>query len=303
MTKIKNLKNREQQWQKDRKSFYENSTALRFIDLYFKVKKGVRCIAGHVENYKYPSYYKHNDTKDKLKMMTLPDADNNTYWHLKHYYCIHSFQFIFDKRVLEWMNMFKINEKKEMGKVYIETIIDNIIGLCPVLDIDAPVDPLIFEQTGKEIKLNFFDHIDSFNDAINIIHKTLEREDTRYNKLFTGNGLKIELESCYAGINGDIDTVLDYAENFKNLFQKLQDDKLGDKFKVHICNSSIPWNDYFKCPFSFHEKMPRITLPLPKGDIDAKWLDRVSNVNNVMKDYNIIDEIIDKCDNDWEVLW
>lgn len=277
-----------EQWQMDRLALYKGSGALDFIKNYFDVKQGVRCIAGHYIDYpnSSPRYWEHNG--NNCRMMTLPDVGSGKWSALIDFNCVHSFMHIFDKSVLEWMPY----------ESRIETAEDSIIGMCAVLDIDTP-----YESNDEFAKrLDFFDFIPQFNNVISVVDSELEELGEEYNILFSGNGLKIE----FAGFYGD--DWEDYEEDFLDLIDKLKDEcGLGDPLKVHVDNNQAPWNDYFKCPFTFHEirncniKKHRISMPVAKGEIDAEWLEYVSDVNTVMNNYNVIEEIIKRAR--WEKLW
>lgn len=269
--------------QKDRIDFYENSSAADFINRYFDVQKGVRYIVGHVENRskrgRQPSYrlYKNN----RCKPIALPKAFGNKGSPFRDYYCNHAFIYTFNDHGDEWF------DEKEKKTLYTE----NILGMNQVIDLDMPDDP----EGEKSRRLNFFDYINEFDGIISEVDKTLKKWDENYNLMFSGNGIYMLLQGCYE------DNLNDYIDNIINLVDKLKETELGNESKVHICNSGAPWNDYMKIPFTFHETRPRMSVPLSKGKIDGEWLDRVSNVNNVMKDYSIVDEIIERCR--WDKIW
>lgn len=283
------MDNEMEKWQEDRLALYKGSGALDFIKNYFDVKEGVRCIVGHYIDYPVtqPRYWEHNG--NYCRMMTLPDIESGKYTSLIDFNCVHSFMHIFGKNILEWMPY----------ESRIDTSEDSIIGMCAVLDIDTP-----YESNDEFAKrLDFFDFVPQFNNAISVVDDELEELGEDYNIMFSGNGIKIE----FAGFYGD--GWEDYEEDFLDLIDKLKSDEceLGDPLKVHVDNNQAPWNDYFKCPFVFHERLNsnvkkhRISMPITKEEIDAEWLEHVSDVNVVMKDYKIIEEIIKRAR--WENLW
>lgn len=294
-----NLVNMED-WQKERIDFYINSGALKFIEEYFNVKKGVRCIVGHLRNYpsKKPVYYEYgrDDNKNLCRAITLPDhnKDSGLYNNLVNFNCVHSLIDTFNISVLEWMDIVS----------HRQNIVDNVCGLNLIIELDAPYDSL--ERGAK--RLNFFDFIDEFNRCVNIIGKYLDDVGEEYNIMFSGNGIYIMLEGFY-----EIDSLLDYKENFIRLMDNIKEDnsELDNPIKVHIDNKSCPWNDYFKIPFTFHEKRPRISIPLSKDEIDGKWLNEVSDISNIfVRDnfydcdnfcYDVINEVISKCE--WRKIW
>ncbi len=269
-------------WQKQRLNFYTKSEALDFIKKYFNVKKGVRCVACHYREYPKKGRHQYEHFENKVRMITIPHIKNEIPNILTDFNCVHSFMRIFRKSVLEWMDI----------KDYLPTIRNSSIGMNAILEIDTPYVSL--EE--KSPRIDFFDCINDINNTIKIIDKELENINEKYNMMFSGNGLYFILEGYY-----NEDTFMDYKENFINLFENMQKNGLGDKLKVHIDNKLAPWNDYMKIPFTFHERKPRITVPLPKGDIDTEWLKRVSHTTNIMNNYTIISEIIKTAN--WEKLW
>jgi len=268
---------------KDRMAFYKNSSATDFINYYFNVQKGVRYMVGHVENRaelgRMPSYrmYKNNKCK-AIKLSTILDEKDNPF---REYYSNHAYIYTFKDHKDKWFN---IEQKKTM---YTE----NILGMNQVIDLDMPEDP----KGEKARRLNFFDHIDEFNVVISKIDKKLTDLEENYNLMFSGNGIYFVLEGYYE------DNLSVYIDNIINLIDHFKETEFGDKSEVHVCNNAAPWNDYFKLPFTFHESRPRMSVPLRKGKIDGDWLDKVSDISNVMNDYSIVDDIIEKCR--WEKLW
>lgn len=274
-------------WQKDRISFYHKSGVLNFIENFFDVKKGIRCVVGHEKDmYRLkhePSYRLWEN--GKCRGYTLPDPISRKYDILRDYWCVHSLMYTFDKSVLTWNDA---SNSKSMFR-------DRRVGLNAVIELDSPDDP----SSDKAKRLTFFDHIAEFDSVISKIDKILENETTEYNLMFSGNGIYVMLEGYYGE---DLLEEGCFKQNFSNLLDTLKEKEgLGDKMRVHVDNAKAPWNDYFKICFTFHETRPRISIPLPKGKLDGKWIDKVSNVNNVMNDYSIIDEIIKKAE--WKKIW
>lgn len=304
------------EWQKQRLDFYNDSGALDFIKNYFDVKKGFRCIAGHEMNmYELNHQPVYRVWKDnKCRAFTLPDYITKKYTVLIAYGCVHSFIYAFNESALKWNDA--INSRP--------LFIDNRIGLNPTIELDTPDDP----TSNKARRLTFFDYIDEFNEAISIIDNlfkeieenacniTGETCNLEYNLQFSGNGIYIHLEGCYDD-NFFIEETKsserlgewtirtsEIVDNFVNILDTLKYERgLGDKDKVHVCNSKAPWNDYFKIPFTFHETRPRISIPLPNEKLDSKYIDRASNTINIFNDinYSLTKEIIEKCI--WKKIW
>lgn len=274
-------------WKKDRIKFYEESDVKQFIDNFFDVKKGVRCIAGHEKDmYRLkhqPSYriWENN----QCRAITIHDPISKKYDALVDYWCNHTFMYTFDKSILDWND----------GLNSIPMFRDNRIGLNAVIDLDSPDDP----GSNYAKRLTFFDYIDDFNNVINRIDKFLGDYTTDYNLQFSGNGIYINLEGYY----GDDILEEDCARDmFINLLDNLREKQgLDNKLKVHVDNAGAPWNDFFKLPFTFHETKSRVSIPLPKGELDGEWINRVSNVNNITTDKSIVNEIIKKAK--WDKIW
>ena len=274
-------------WINNNKDFYENSNAYEFIEKYFEVKKGVKCIAVHPKSYSinkalyrlnwadklvkfYPDYYDTPINSDFKRMRTLSKEN------LINSKCTHSFMHIFDEKVLNWYSKSHSTLPEE-----------SIVGINAVLDLDAP-------SNGTSRK-DIFDSINDFNIAINTISKALDEIDQEYNQMFSGNGVYIILKGYYKK-----NLIKRYTDNLITLIENLQMYEF-DQLKVKLDNARTPWNDYFKIPFTFHEKKPRISCPLPKGELDAKWLNEHTDISKIKDDYSLVDEIIKEAN--WEILW
>lgn len=275
-------------WQMERYKFYKESKALDFIKDYFDVKDGVRCIAVHHPKGKenpdkiYRGYQYQNN---KQRLVTFyPEL-------LINYNCIHSYMYIFDRKVLDLV------EQDDAIKLYRASA----VGINAILEIDSPNE----SEDKRAKRLDIMDYIPELNDTISIIDKQLEDGDNYsgedYNILFSGNGIYIILEGYYPRLDNEVENLLTYKDNFINLFENVLGE-LRDKTKVHIDNAEAPWNDYMKIPFTFHEKTPRISIPLPKGEeIIKEDLQYYSDADNAIKNPEIVEEIIKRAK--WEKLW
>lgn len=274
-------------WIADNTALYENSSAYNFIEKYFNIKNGVRCIATHPESYfinnhQYrlnwegkvvnfsPKYYDSPVNSNYQKMRTLSKET------LINSRCTHSFMFAFDKKLLNWY-----------PKSHPTFPAESIIGINAVLDLDAP-------KIGTYRK-DIFDSIDEFNIAINVLSKALDEIDQEYTQMFSGNGVYFILKGYYKK-----NLIKRYSYNLINLIKNLQMYEFSD-LKVKLDNARVPWNDYFKIPFTIHEKKARISCPLPKGEIDAKWLKEHTDLNKIKENYSLIDEIIKEAN--WKKIW
>ena len=272
MTKIKTL-------HKKRSDFYNKSNAMNFIKDYFDVKEGIRCVIGHEKNYLMPTYRIWNN--NKIKSNCRPMLGDSLDKYLKKYNCNHTFIYTYKKEIDNWY------PKTDKIKMYE----NNVVGMNQVIDLDMP-DDIEGEKCRRQ---NFFDRVDEFNHVIDTVGGRLNDFGEEYQLMFSGNGIYMLLQGYYE------ENLDDYRNNIINLIDHLKETDLGDKSKVHICNKGAPWNRYYKLPFVFHETRPRMSVPLCNGKIDGEWLDRVSNVDNVLNDYTIVDEIIEKCR--WNKIW
>lgn len=273
-------------WHEKRVDFYQNSGALEFINDYFDVKKGVRFIVGHEKPFTTPKRYEYgyevNHSNDELRALTIPDYQTKKFTPLKKYWCIHSNIYTFDKSMLNWIKAYDREN----------TFANNRVGINAIIDLDSPDDPNI----DKAKRLTFFDHNQQFDDAINIIDKKLDELGENYNLMFSGNGIYVMLEGYYE------DNFLQYRDDVINLVDDLKENHdLDNKNKVHIDNKSFAWSFYYKIPFTFHDKRDRISIPLPKGEIDIEWLNEVSNSNNILNDYTLVSKITKK--SNWNKIW
>lgn len=277
-----------EQWQQQRIEFYNiNNKVIDFLNKYFNVSKGKRCIVGHVKDmYKLkrqPTYRIYGN--NQCRALTIPDAITNTYSPLKDYWTVHSYMYIFNECVLNWTNL---SMRKEIMK-------NSLVGLNAVIELDSPEVP----NSETAVRTSFFDYIQDFDLAINHIDKKLTNLGEDYNLMFSGNGIYIILEGYYE------DNLQDYITNFINLIDTLKEvEGLGNSLKVHVDNKSAPWNDYFKIPFTFHEKRQRISIPLPKEKLDEEWIDYISHTDNIINNNHIswcVNDIIKKAN--WKKLW
>lgn len=271
-----------EQWQIDRQKFYVESSALGFIKDYFDVKNGVRCISAHpIEYVKNGSRIQYIYGNNQQKMYTFyPEV-------LIKYNCVHSFMYIFDSKVLEWVDQDKS----------LDLYRGAAIGINAILEIDSPYESL--EKGAK--RLDIMEFVPELNNTIYRICKILDDIGEEYNILFSGNGIYIILEGYYPRLENNVENLGVYKQNFINLFQTLQETELGNDLKIHVDNKGAPWSDYMKIPFTFHEWLPRMSIPLPKGEVIKEDLEYFSSVNNIMNDYTIIDNIIKWAK--WEKLW
>lgn len=290
-------------WQNERMKFYAESGLLSkggFFDEYFKLRQGVRCVAGHFIDYpdRSPQYYEY-DNQGNCRMITLPDCDGK--WnYLVDWYTVHGFMFAFDERVLDWMPMF--------GNEHNDIIEENVVGLNAVLEIDTPYES---EEEGAA-RLDFFGWVDEFNDVICKVGKILEDRGEEYNIIFSGNGIYIVFEGCYIGLDADTEEFERYKKNFEKLFLKLQfEEGLGERVKIHIDNKAVPWNDYMKIPFTGH---PNGRMSVPIGGsaggvsdvmIDGEWLKNVCYEDTLKKGgKELVNEVIDRAvGKGWRNIW
>ncbi len=278
-----------EEWQKDRNEFYNKSKAYKFIENYFDVEKGTRCIAGHkkiyyIEGKQYtknskgdlikfnPDYYTYNG--DFKKMITLEKEK------LIEFNCIHTFMRTFNEKPINYYSRFEPDTPKE-----------SVIGINPVLELDTPYETLSEGSPRKD----FFNSINEFNEAIKKMDKELNNINTDYNIMFSGNGIYFLLEGYYGN------ELNKYEENLINLIDQLKETELGNPLKVHLDNKESPWNDYFKIPFTFHEKKSRISCPLPKGELNKEWIKEHTDIVKIKEDYSLISELINE--SGWNKIW
>lgn len=265
-------------WQKQKIDFYVNSSALAFIEDFFNLgsDRAVRCIGGHIKGFSkgdQPTLRRWRNNYTECRGYSL--KEEGKYKCLKDFWTNHFFIHIHDKDVLEWHPRV---EKKSMFK-------DNVIGLQPVFELDSPYTDE--NMTSRKI---FFDCIDEFDSAIYIVTHELEKADLNWVLEFSGNGIYV-IGEAYIG-NQDKERI--FETNYINQIDHFNEGILGDDLHVHLDNVKANWHKYFKIPFTGHDSKNRMSIPLPKGKLDGPWIDEMSNLDNIMNDYSIIDKIIKK---------
>lgn len=294
---------------------------MEFMEQYFDVKKGVRCIAGHKYSKGSPVYYvydrregiegieriegiegeggKRGEGIEYRKMINprIPEYDNV----MRKIKTAHGFFFTFDGRVVD-------SYFPAIGRI--NYICSSIVGINYSIDLDAPHESL--EKGAK--RLDFFDYVKEFDEAVGVICRRLDELGEVYNLMFSGNGIYIMLGGYYEDIDGD---VMNYVrdidieiENMKNgslgngsLGNGSLGIDLGNKLKVHIDNKKLAWNKYVKLPFQPHGNLGnRYSIPIPIGGdhgqnkcIDKEWVREACNLGigkeNIIKKAN------------WKKIW
>lgn len=291
-------------------TYYEDSLIVRnFLSDFFKLRKGYRPLAIQKRYPKQtnPFAYYPKSTKrlihfDELGLVGI----------YKNVGQMHFFEYIFDEGIKDW----KLIEKEidenldDVEKYGLQVVFDkHIIGASITFDIDAPKEPV----TRK--KRNFFDVYEEYMQMKLICENISEEYGFRHNALFTGNGVDIILESYYfdeidefdGGNGGDrLVELYEFKDNIDNMMLKMNfqySKKVGifDKTLVpHVDDRFKSWWSYNKCPFTYHNKWNRMTIPLKDGYIDKEWLLKYSDFNCVI-DNRLEDEIIKEAN--WRRLW
>jgi len=292
---------------------YADKEVTDFIQDFFKIRKGLRCRVRH-NNRKTPFYWEdYNDGKSmRFNLVTIDES--NIYPELK-YGTSHFYQHIFDKDVLT-----KPDEEVEIllkrynisrtdipkRKPFVKQVIEShYAGMTIVIDIDSPQ---INEETTD--RTNFFDDkvIEYFNEATRLFAREFDDFGIRYNCEFSGNGFYFILESYYPDEHGK--DIRSYQYTIQEICRDV-DNWLEEKnIPIRIKQKIEGWNRYNKHPFTFHDRLNRISIPLGKehiGNIDVRWLKEVTDVSKLIdlrKDYinnDILHEIIKRCK--WEKIW
>lgn len=270
-------------WMTKRYKFYKNDSILAFIKDYFDVKDGVRCIAAHPIEYPDRGRVQYEYNKTEQRMFTFSER------LLTKYNCLHSFMWIFDHKVLGWVDQnYSLNLYRSAA-----------VGINAILEIDSPYES---DKEGAK-RLDVMNYIEDMNNVIRRIDRVLVKLGEKYNILFSGNGIYIILEGYYPRLKEEVEKLGIYKQNFVNLFEnkKYLGDLREDVTKVHIDNAGAPWNDYMKIPWTFHEIFKnRVSIPLGKGDIVKEDLEYFSNAENIIKG-DLAKEIIKRAN--WEKLW
>lgn len=292
-------------------NYYEDShTVIKFLSDFLTLRRGYRPIAIQKRYPKLikPFAYYPTDTKRLVHFAELSIVDLYKYIGQLHF-----FEFIFDDGIKDWNLIAKeIDDNWEAIENYgLGVVFDkHIIGAGITLDIDAPKDPI------TKRKRNFFDVYEEYMQMKMLCEDIANEYGFRHNAIFTGNGIGIVFESYYfdeidnIDYSGDIGNKINDLYEFKNdidnlmlkmNYQYLRKVGMTDKNLIpHVDDRFKSWWSYNKCPFTYHNKWNRMTIPLKKGYVDKEWLIKYSNFDFVI-DNRCEDEIIRECK--WRRLW
>lgn len=271
-----------------------------FILKFFKVRKGVRCVAFQYAPDKIFWRYRNPTTKGlgtldnnnfQRRMDLATDAGVATFFY----------EYIFDEIVLMYPTKNFIYETDSKGQYILEDngrtrvrILhnDRIIGSSITIDVDAPRNKL-----GYRINMLDRKYYEDFMYVKYRIEKALDNLGVKYNIVFSGNGIYFILKSIF--LDEDEYTLQEFQETKWNLLvdiQPLTTSKNCPRPMIDL--GDISWASYHKIPWTFHESRPRLTIPLSPGYIDWKWLNTVTDIGYVT-DQNIINEILKQAEWKW----
>lgn len=294
-------------------NYYEESkNVIDFLSDFFTLRRGYRPIAiqKRFPKLKRPFAYYPN-TKRLVHFDELDIKNGDLYKNVGQ---LHFFEFIFDEGIKDW-HIIKndIDENSHAIENFgLQEVFDkHIIGAGIVFDIDAPKDAV------TKRKKNFFDVYEEYMQMKILCEETTEKYGFQHNAIFTGNGIDIVLESYYfdeiekdsgndSGESDKIKNLYEFKNEIDNLmlkinYQYLKKVGISDKKLIpHVDDRFKSWWSYNKCPFTYHNKWSRITIPLKEGYIDKEWLIKYSNFDYVI-DNRLEDEIIKECK--WRRLW
>lgn len=304
---------------------YSNKDIIKFILDFFKIRKGVRCRT-RFNGRKTPFSYEDYGNNLQYFNFNLVTIDENNIIPELRYGLSHFLQHIYDKEVLTeaenevdiLLKKYNINRndipnRRPIVKKIMES---HYAGIINVIDIDSPH---LNENTTE--RMNFFDNkvIGYFNEATRLVANEFDDIGELYNCEFSGNGFYFITESYYPSeyLYRNHSTLFAYKQKLKRICDEI-DRRLWEKnIPITINFKKEGWSRFNKMPFAFHDSRNRISIPLGKkhiGNIDVKWLDEHTNLNNIIiKDNNddnknnyiindkCVDEIIKACR--WEKLW
>lgn len=296
---------------------------VKFITEFFNIRKGVR-VRTRFNGRKMPFNYEDYGNNLQFHRFNLTTINENNIIPELRYGLSHFMQHIFNKEVLteaesEIDTLLKkhgiarndIPKRRPIVKKIMES---HYVGITNVIDIDSPY---IGKDTTK--RMNFFDEkvIGYFNDATKMIASEFDEVGEQYNCEFSGNGFYFINESYYPDeyLGRNYSTLPAYVLKIKRICDEV-DYRLKEKnIPITIKFKKEGWSRFNKIPFAFHDSRSRLAIPLGKehiGNIDAKWLDRHTNIENfigydsmmntgyIIND-DLINEVIKTCK--WEQIW
>lgn len=296
----------------------------KFITEFFNIRKGVRCrtrFNGRTVPFNYEDYGEHLD-KHRFNLVSI--NEENVLPELA-YGLSHFMQHIFNKEVLteaegEVDTLLKqygivrsdIQKRRPIVKKVME---GRYLGITNVIDIDSP-------YIGKDTtqRMDFFDSkvVGYFNEATKMMASEFDEVGELYNCQFSGNGFYFINESYYPDeyLGMNYSTLPAYVLKIKRICDEVDYRLKMKNIPIQIKFKKEGWSRFNKMPFAYHDSRARLCIPIGKehiGNIDVKWLDKHTNIENLMgyredEDYEgywvsdyLVDEIIKSCR--WEKIW
>jgi len=289
-------------------SLYNVKDVTDYIEDFFKIRKLHRCRVRFgvgrdgVTYFDDKRYNRYNGTKS-----LVPINKDNLLSELTQA-CSHFYCHIFDDDTI--INGVTNNDNWSYDqfvwnwKQYAES---KFKGLTYVVDIDSP--RIYPDIVGKLDRYDFFTQIKHFNQVTELVGKMFDDMGIEYNNMFSGDGHYFVCESFYEDEWGySVAAYKDMIESRLNAVDKILRESNNP---IQINAKCEGWSRYYKFPFVFHKHKPRISIPLSKdqcGNIDAEWLNRVTDVSNIIKydvryhiDVSIVRDIINKAN--WSKQW
>lgn len=241
----------------ERIQFYRERPAFKKAMVKFMdVEEGIRCIAMRPDpkiSPKIPYVYK-NVHKPGYALRTL---DNDNFNEIVGYArTVQYLTYIYDE---------DIQNCKSMAEIY-----SHIIGLTPVIDIDAPdIDPLDASKGRYDIMLPenkiYFGQILGF---INKLEEVLIEQDELFKIMFSGNGFQFMLDNYYPETSHDLADI----NNFREKILELIDDVVQMTKYEFVHTKKYNWNNNMKIPYTFHFDIPnRLTRPITLQQIRDRY--------------------------------
>lgn len=281
--------------QKEAYRFYlENPDIIQFILDFYQIPKGMRARIRFDwgKSGKAPSPVGYPRPTPRMQSLNK----NNILMELRQGKTQHFFVYVFDEEIVQCSDSSQIEEFDEKGWKH-----SHIIGLTPVIELDSLKIP-----NGKNSErydcLGAYSNniISNFNTARTVIKELLkdikneETNETLWDStrmMFSGNGIYFILDTFY-GNNRDetFRFMLKFVELMEDI-NALCVERGGEPVVDHT--QTLPWNDFFKCPFTFHQKYDRISIPLDKDMmINADYIRNYSDPEFLSKDKRHVEQLI-----------
>lgn len=198
---------------------------------------------------------------------------------------IHFLQYLWKPIVLNFSE--PNNSKTTFGNLTPAEKDNYISHYIPFLELDA-ADIIENKITTGRLDMMSEDVFNAFTEVDKKVSKSFYNKFGTFFKHTSGNGLYYIAEPVQVN---SVEELIKIKRGFLyNFCNTLNTEIKQITNKVEIDAPWMPWNNYYKIPFSLHKRYDRISIPLnPTKDLDYNFIDHFQNPLNMNeKDANII---------------